>query len=206
MESLVHVLDSGIGLSTNPKRIADTFCSNGTSMTQDTVKVYIGHLLDAFIVSEALRYDVKGRKYIGTETKYFFEDMGIRNVVLGFRQEEETHLMENAIYNELVLRGYSIDVGLVEIREQVDGKRMRKNLEVDFVVNRAPRRLYIQSAYALPTREKTMQAQRSLVKIPDHFRKVIVVGDNHGGWVNEEGIEIMGLFDFLLHPELLDEA
>ena len=114
--------------------------------------------------------------------------------------------MENAIYNELVLRGYSIDVGLVEIWEQVDGKRMRKNLEVDFVVNRAPRRLYIQSAYALSTREKTMQAQRSLVKIPDHFRKVIVAGDNHGGWVNEEGIEIMGLFDFLLHPELLDEA
>jgi len=205
MKTLVRVLASGIGASTNPKRIADTFCSSGTAMTQDTIKAYIGHLMDAFVISEALRYDVKGRKYIGTETKYFFEDMGIRNVVLGFRQEEETHLMENAIYNELVLRGNSVDVGMVETWEQVEGKRVRKILEVDFVVNRAPRRVYIQSAYALPTREKTLQEQRSLTKIPDHFRKVIVVGDNHGGWTNEEGIEIMGLFDFILNPEAIEE-
>lgn len=205
LRELVRVLASGIGSSTNPKRIADTFCSNGTSMTQDTIKAYIGHLTDAFIVAEAMRYDVKGRKYIGTETKYFFEDLGIRNVVLGFRQEEETHLMENAIYNELVLRGNSVDVGLVETWEQVDDKRVRKHLEVDFVVNKAPKRWYIQSAYALPTREKTRQEQRSLVKIPDNFRKVIVVGTGHGGWVNEEGIEILGLFDFMLHPEALDE-
>lgn len=205
MRELARVMASGIGSSTNPKRIADTFCSNGTLMTQDTIKAYIGHLRDAFIVSEAMRYDVKGRKYIGTETKYFFEDLGIRNVVLGFRQEEETHLMENAIYNELILRGNSVDVGLVETWEQVNGKRVRKNLEVDFVVNKAPRRWYIQSAYALPTREKVLQEQRSLIKIPDHFRKVIVVGDNHGGWMNEEGIEILGLFDFLLQPKLLEE-
>lgn len=204
LRELVRVLASGIGSSTNPKRIADTFCSNGAAMTQDTVKAYIGHLTDAFIVSEAMRYDVKGRKYIGTETKYFFEDLGIRNVVLGFRQEEETHLMENAIYNELVLRGYSVDVGMVETWELVDGKRVRKNLEVDFVVNRAPKRWYIQSAFALPTREKTLQEQRSLMKIPDHFRKVIVVGDNHGGWMDEEGIEILGLFDFMLHREALE--
>ena len=205
LEALVRVLASGIGSSTNAKRIADTFCSKGIAMTQDTIKTYIEHLRDAFIISDALRYDVKGRKYIGTETKYFFEDLGIRNVVLGFRQEEETHLMENAIYNELVLRGFSVDVGMVEVWELSDGKRVRKNLEVDFVVNRAPRRIYIQSAYALPTREKTDQEQRSLMKIPDHFRKLIVVGDNHGGWVDEEGIEIVGLYDFLLKPEVIEE-
>lgn len=204
MQSLARVLASGIGSSTNPKRIADTFCSNGIETTQDTVKNYITHLMDAFIISEALRYDVKGRKYIGTETKYFFEDLGIRNTVVGFRQEEETHLMENAIYNELKMRGCSVDVGLVEIWEQEGDKRTRKNLEVDFVVNIDPRRIYIQSAYALPTREKTLQEQRSLTKIPDHFRKMIVVGDNHGGWVNEEGIEMVGLYDFLLQPNLLD--
>lgn len=204
-ETLVMVLASCIGSSTNPKRIADTFSSNGTTMTQETIKAYIGHLKDAFMISEALRYDVKGRKYIGTETKYFFEDMGIRNVVLGFRQEEETHLMENAIYNELKIRGFSVDVGMVVSWELMDGKRVRKHLEVDFVVNKAPRKLYIQSAYALPTREKTIQEQRPLTKILDNFRKLIVVGDNHGDWVNEEGIEILGLYDFLLHPESLEE-
>lgn len=204
MQSLIRVLASSIGSSSNPKRIADTFSSKGTPMTSDTIRSYINYLLDAFIVSEVLRYDVKGRKYIGSEMKYFFEDLGIRNMVLGFRQEEETHLMENAIFNELQLRGYSVDVGLVEIWEQVNGKRVRKNLEVDFVVNQEPRRLYIQSAYALPTREKTEQEQRSLIKIPDHFRKLIIVEDNHGGWVNEEGIEIMGLFDFLLNENSLE--
>lgn len=204
MQSLIQVLASSIGSPSNSKRIADTFASNGTPMTSDTIRSYIAHLLDAFIISEALRYDIKGRKYIGSEIKYFFEDLGIRNMILGFRQEEETHLMENAIYNELQLRGYSVDVGLVEIWEQVEGKRVRKNLEVDFVVNQDPKRVYIQSAYALPTREKTMQEQRSLIKIPDHFRKLIIVGDNHGGWFNEEGVEIMGLFDFLLDANSLD--
>lgn len=204
MQALIQVLASGIGTPSNPKRIADTFVSNGMPMTSDTIRSYIAHLLDAFIISEALRYDIKGRKYIGSETKYFFEDLGIRNMVLGFRQEEETHLMENAIYNELQLRGYSVDVGMVEIWEQMAGKRVRKNLEVDFVVNQDPMRLYIQSAYALPTREKTMQEQRPLIKIPDHFRKLIIVGDNRGGWFNEEGVEIMGLFDFLLDANSLD--
>lgn len=204
MLSLIRVLASGVGASSNPKRIANTFASNGTPITSDTIRSYINHLVDAFIISEALRYDVKGRKYIGTETKYFFEDLGIRNLVLGFRQEEETHLMESAIYNELLIRGFSVDVGSVEVWEQDNGKRIRKNLEVDFVVNQDPKRIYIQSAFALPTREKALQEQRSLTKIPDHFRKLIIVGDNHGGWVNEEGIDIMGLFDFLLNPNSLE--
>lgn len=204
MLSLIRVLASGIGSSSNPKRIANTFVSSGAPITSDTIRSYINHLIDAFIISEALRYDVKGRKYIGSETKYFFEDLGIRNLILGFRQEEETHLMENAIYNELLVRGYSVDVGLVEIWEQVNGKRTRKNLEVDFVVNQDPRRIYIQSAFALPTREKTLQEQRPLTKIPDHFRKLIIVGDNHGGWVNDEGIDILGIFDFLLNPNSLE--
>lgn len=205
LRTLVRVLASGIGAPTNPKRIADTFSSTGTKMTRETILAYLTCLSDAFIIAEALRYDVKGRKYIGTETKYFFEDMGIRNVVLGFRQEEETHLMENVIYNELRLRGYSVDVGLVESWEQSGSKRVRKNLEVDFVVNQAPKRWYIQSAYALPTREKTEQEQRALVRIPDHFRKIIIVGDNHGGWFDSEGVEIIGLYDFLLRPDILNE-
>lgn len=205
LRTLVRVLASGIGSPTNPKRIADTFCSAGTKMTRETILSYLTCLSDAFIIAEALRYDVKGRKYIGTETKYFFEDMGIRNVVLEFRQEEETHLMENVIYNELRLRGYSVDVGLVESWEQTCSKRIRKNLEVDFVVNQAPKRWYIQSAFALPTREKTEQEQRALVQIPDHFRKIIIVGDNHGGWFDSEGVEIIGLYDFLLQPNILNE-
>lgn len=174
-------------------------------MTRETILSYLTCLSDAFIIAEVLRYDIKGRKYIGTETKYFFEDTGIRNVVLGFRQEEETHLMENVIYNELRLRGYSVDVGLVESWKQTDSKRVRKNLEVDFVVNQAPKKWYIQSAYALPTREKTEQEQRALIQIPDHFRKIIIVGDNNGGWYNTEGVEIIGLYDFLLHPNILNE-
>lgn len=205
LRTLVRVLASGIGAPTNPRRIADTFRSTGAKMTRETILSYLTCLSDAFIIAEALRYNVKGRKYIGTETKYFFEDTGIRNVVLGFRQEEETHLMENVIYNELRLRGYSVDVGLVESWEQNGSKRVRKNLEVDFVVNQAPRKWYIQSAYALPTREKTEQEQRALIQIPDHFRKIIIVGDNNGGWYNTEGVEIIGLYDFLLRPNILNE-
>lgn len=206
MEHLIQVLSSSIGACTNPLRIANTFKTNEkVSITTKTITDYIHHLQNAYIISEALRYDVKGRKYIGTETKYYFEDMGIRNMLINFRQPENTHIMENVIYNELCLRGYSVDVGQVEIWEYgEDGKKVRKNLEVDFVVNNPPQRIYIQSAFALPDREKTIQEQRPLVNIPDHFRKVIILGnDMQAGWTNDEGVQIITLRDFLLNPDAL---
>lgn len=206
MESLVRVLASSVGTPTNPLRIANTFKTSGkVVMSSATVTDYIHHLQDAFLVNEALRYDVKGRKYIGTETKYYFEDLGIRNMLLNFRQQEDTHIMENVIYNELCLRGYTVDVGQVEIWEDNGkGKSVRKNLEVDFVVNNPPQRFYIQAAFALPDREKTIQEQRPLTHIPDHFRKIIILGNDYQqGWMNEEGIQIISLRDFLLRPDIL---
>ena len=175
-------------------------------MTANTVSDYIQHLEDAFIINEAQRYDIKGRKYIGSASKYYFEDLGIRNMLLNFRQQEETHIMENVMYNELCIRGYSVDVGQVEVWEKdKNGKYIRKNLEVDFVVNNPPQRMYIQSAYDLPTREKTVQEQRPLVNIPDHFRKVIVLENNYqSAWMDEEGVQIIGLKDFLLNPSVLE--
>jgi len=154
---------------------------------------------DAFIISEALRYDVKGRKYIGTETKYYFEDVGIRNAILGFRQVEFNHTMENVIYNELRRQGYSVDVGLVEtFKRNAEGKSVRSNLEIDFVVNRHDERLYIQSAYRLPDEEKVNQEQASLLHVPDSFKKIIVVGDRYRSGYNNEGILLVGIYDFLL--------
>ena len=156
------------------------------------------------MIQKAERYDIKGRKYIGTPSKYYYSDLGLRNSLLNFRQFEETHLMENAIYNELIYRGYNVDVGVVEVRQDEDGKRVRKQMEVDFVVNQSNRRYYIQSAFALPDREKVEQEQASLVKIPDSFKKIIVVGDNSPIWRNEEGVTIIGIYDFLLNNNSLD--
>lgn len=206
MRQLIQVLSSSIGACTNPLRISNTFkSSEKLIIAPNTITNYIGHLKDAFIINEALRYDVKGRKYIGTETKYYFEDLGLRNMLLNYRQQEDTHIMENVIYNELCLRGYSVDIGQVEIWEPNEtGKSVRKNLEVDFVVNNPPQRIYIQSAFALPDREKTIQEQRPLVNIPDHFRKVIILGnDMQAGWTNDEGVQIITLRDFLLNPDAL---
>ena len=163
----------------------------------NTISRYLEHLQDAFIISEALRYDVKGRKYIGTETKYYFEDMGIRNAILVFRQIEFTHTMENVIYNELRRLGYGVDVGLVEtMKRNAEGKTVRSNLEIDFVVNRHDERIYIQSAYALPDKEKEEQEMASLRHVSDNFKKIVIVGDRYHSAYNEEGIQLTGIYDF----------
>ena len=200
MRELVRILASGMGSGTNVRRIANTF---NTVVAMDiapaTIGRYIKCLEDAFFINEALRYDVKGRKYIGTETKYYFEDMGIRNAVLDFRQLEPTHAMENVIYNELCRNGFSVDVGLVEsFKRGTGGRVLRRNLEIDFVVNRHDERLYIQSAYALPTMEKVAQEQASLLQVDDGFRKIIVAGDRYSSGYNENGILMVSLYDFLL--------
>lgn len=160
---------------------------------------YLEYLQDSFIISEALRYDVKGRRYIGTETKYYFEDLGIRNAVVGFRQIEFTHMKENVIYNELCRMGYSVDVGLVEtFGVSTEGKTMRKKLEIDFVVNRHDQRLYIQSAYRIPDEERLEQELASFRNVQDGFRKILIEGDRYTTHYNEEGILVMSLYDFLL--------
>ena len=202
LSQLTQILASAIGTSTNPKRICNTFHSvEGTAIISKTIKEYISYLQDAFLIEEALRYNVKGRKYIGTETKYYFTDMGLRAAALNFRQQEETHIMENIIYNELRSRGYRVDVGLVETWERdSQGKAARKRLEVDFVVNHGSERVYIQSAFRMPTSEKESQEQRPLLGINDNFRKMIVVGDNIMRKVNDKGIVTMSLIDFLLDP------
>lgn len=203
MRQLVQVIASTIGSSTNPKRISNTFASNENVRISDTtIKDYLKHMEDSFLIEETLRYDVKGRKYIGTETKYYFMDLGLRGAILNFRQQEETHIMENIIYNELRQRGYLVDVGLVEIWERDgNGNSKRLGLEVDFVVNNGAERVYIQSAYRMPTSEKQNQEQRPLLRINDNFLKIIVVGDDIKRKVNEQGIITIGLFDFLLDQE-----
>lgn len=203
MRQLVQVIASTIGSSTNPKRISNTFASNENVRISDTtIKDYLKYMEDSFLIEETLRYDVKGRKYIGTETKYYFMDLGLRGAILNFRQQEETHIMENIIYNELRQRGYLVDVGLVEIWERDgNGNSKRLGLEVDFVVNNGAERVYIQSAYRMPTSEKQNQEQRPLLRIDDNFRKMIVVGDDIKRKVNEQGIVTIGLFDFLLDQE-----
>jgi len=206
LRSLVQVLASGIGSPTNPRRISNTFLSAGNTILSDkAIKDYISYLQDAFLIEEALRYDVKGRKYIGTATKYYFSDLGLRNIVLNFRQQEETHIMENVIYNELRQRGFLVDVGSVETwGKDESGCSKRNTLEVDFVVNNGANRLYIQSAYRMPTTEKENQERRSLLGIKDNFKKMIIVGDDIKCKVDEQGIITISLFDFLLNPSSLD--
>ena len=205
LEELVKILASAIGSPTNSKKIADTFKSvSHQSITDKTISVYISHLLDAYIIQEAMRYDVKGRKYIGSNSKYYFSDMGIRNAIINFRQQEPTHIMENVIYNELVSRGYSVDVGNVETwYTNAQGKSARAYLEIDFVVNNDDERIYVQSAYSMPTREKVAQEQKSLLSIRDGFRKVIITADNVAPWTTDEGIRIINYWDFLLDEKLL---
>ena len=200
MKELVRLLASTIGSCTNVLKIFNTFKSvGGVDISVNTISKYLEYLQDSFVISEALRYDVKGRKYIGAGTKYYFEDIGIRNAVLDFRQIEYTHIMENVIYNELRKQGYGVDVGVVEsFRRDEHGKLQRQNLEIDFVVNRHDERLYIQSAFALPDKEKVDQEQASLLNVNDGFRKLIIVGDRYRSGYNEEGILMMSLSDFLL--------
>ncbi|MCR4600872.1 MAG: ATP-binding protein [Clostridia bacterium] len=205
MEELMKVLASAIGSLTNPQKVSDTFKSSGSKgISMPTIASYLTYLQESFLVRKSERYDIKGRRYISTPSKYYYTDMGLRNALLNFRQYEETHIMENVIYNELICRGYKVDVGVVEVRTDEDGKSKRKQLEVDFVVNQGSRKYYIQSAFAMPDAEKLEQEQASLVRIPDSFRKIIVVGGNTKLWKNEQGITIMGLFDFLLNEDSLD--
>lgn len=202
LRQLIQVLASGIGCSSNPQRISKTFQSErGLAIAPKTVDAYLRFLQDAFIVSEAQRYDVKGRKYIGSENKYFFEDMGLRNAILNFRQIEDTHIMENVIYNELRIRRYSVDVGMVETwKTKENGGKERVQLEIDFVVNIIPERVYIQSALTLSSVEKKDQELRSLLAVHDNFRKMVVVANGLVSRVNDDGVQIKTLFDFLLNP------
>lgn len=206
LDDLINILASCIGSLTNPSKIAKTFQSSIQSkISINTIKKYIDILKDAFIVNEAYRFDVKGRKYIGAQLKYYFEDVGLRNARLGFRQIEETHLMENIVYNELKLRGYQVDVGIVIKRNKTeDGRFEKKQLKVDFVANLGSKRYYIQSALSLPTEIKIKQEKASLLNIKDSFKKIIITRDIVKMYRDENGIITMSIYDFLLNENSLD--
>lgn len=206
LEDLVNVLASAIGSLTNVPKIEATFRSViQSNISSNTIRQYIEYLEDAFVINKANRYNVKGRKYIGTPNKYYFEDVGLRNARLGFRQVEETHIMENIIYNELRSRGYSVDVGVVEKRgKNKDGKEERTYLEIDFIANLGSKRYYIQSAFSMPTEEKRDQEKSSLINVGDSFKKIIIVKDVVNVTRDEEGITTMSIYDFLLKENSLE--
>ena len=206
LEDLINILASAIGSLTNPPKIEATFRSAIQSkISLNTIRQYIEYLEEAFIINKTNRYNVKGRKYIGTPLKYYFEDVGLRNARLGFRQIEETHLMENIIYNELRSRGYTVDVGVVEKRGTDEtGKEYKKQLEIDFVANLGSKRYYIQSAFSIPTEEKRIQEKASLENVNDSFKKIIVVKDIVNVTRDENGITTMSIFDFLLKENSLE--
>lgn len=205
MDDLIKVLASSVGSLSNPSKIADTFKSSLKSdISMNTIKNYITYLEESFLINEANRYDVKGRKYIGTPLKYYFEDIGLRNAKLEFRQIEETHLMENIVYNELRARGFQVDVGMVEIKEKnKDGSFEKKRLEVDFIANKGSKKYYIQSAYSLATEKKIKQEKNSLLNINDSFKKIIIVKDVIKPQRDESGIVSISLYDFLLDENSL---
>ncbi len=204
IEALTNIVSSSIGALTNPKRISDTFTSERKlKISQPTISKYLNYLEDSFLVNKAMRYDIKGRKYISTPMKYYFVDVGLRNARLNFRQNEETHLMENIIYNELLRRGFSVDVGIVNVSES-NTNTSRKQLEVDFVANMGSKRYYIQSAFELPTQEKVVQEKNSLINIDDSFKKIIIQKSPVEAWHDEDGLLRIGLMDFLLSPESID--
>lgn len=206
INDLINILASGIGSLTNTSKIEATFRSViHSDISLNTIRTYIDHLKDAFIVNEVNRYDVKGRKYIGTPLKYYFEDVGLRNARLGFRQVEETHLMENIIYNELRVRGYRVDVGVVVKRSRTEeGVQEKKQLEIDFVANMGSKRYYIQSAFSLPEAEKRAQEKASLINVNDSFKKIIIVKDVVKPLYDDDGILTMSIFDFLLNENSLE--
>ena len=206
INDLINILASGIGSLTNASKIEATFRSViHSDISLNTIRTYIDHLKDAFIVNEVNRYDVKGRKYIGTPLKYYFEDVGLRNARLGFRQVEETHLMENIIYNELRVRGYRVDVGVVVKRSRTaEGVQEKKQLEIDFVANMGSKRYYIQSAFSLPEAEKRAQEKASLINVNDSFKKIIIVKDVVKPLYDDDGILTMSIFDFLLNENSLE--
>ena len=205
IDTLIDVLASSIGSLNNPTKIAKTFVSNGMNVSDKTVSTYIEYLLDSFLIRKTARYDIKGRKYINSPFKYYFSDIGLRNARINFRQQEQTHIMENIIYNELVMRGFNVDVGIIEhvVRTEND-KRETKHLEVDFVCNKGNQRYYIQSAFSIPNAEKMAQEQASLDRIDDSFKKIIITQDRTKLWRNEKGYVIMNVLDFLLKENSLE--
>ncbi|MBE7727866.1 MAG: ATP-binding protein [Enterocloster citroniae] len=206
LEELLNILSSAVGSLTNPSKLAATFQSvKNKRISKTTITRYIDYLEDAFLIDSAIRYDIKGKKYIDTPSKYYFTDLGLRNARLNFRQIEETHAMENIIFNELKVRGYNVDVGVVVMNEtDKTGKKIRKQLEIDFVCNKGSKRYYIQSAFAVPDEAKMKQEQRSLINTGDGFKKIMITKDALAPLYNEEGVLVMSVYDFLLKPESLN--
>ena len=206
ISTLVDILASAIGAPTNPTKISNTFKSErGINYSNKTISNHIDYLAEAFLISKAARYDIKGRKYVGANLKYYFSDIGLRNARLNFRQQEPTHIMENIVYNELLVRGYNVDVGIVDVfAKNSEGKRIHKQLEVDFVVNRGSQRYYIQVAYDMTSEEKQTQEFNSFRNIPDSFKKIVIINGTKKPWRNEEGFVIMGMKYFLLNADSLE--
>lgn len=205
LDELLNVISSSVGSLTNPQKISNTFLTKQQNVSADSVSRYLNYLVDAFLISKAQRFDIKGRKYIGSPQKYYFTDIGLRNARLNFRQTEENHIMENIIYNELVLRGFTVDVGIMEHNyKSADGKSKKTNLEVDFVANDGDRKYYIQSTLTVGEEEKRLQEVRPLEKIPDSFKKIVVVKDDIIPWHDEKGILYIGIEQFLLDEKSMD--
>lgn len=206
LEELINIVASGIGALTNPTKLADTFRSEKKSViSYDTVKDYIDYLVDSFLIEKSTRYDIKGKKYINSPYKYYFMDLGLRNARINFRQSEKNHLMENLVYNELRVRGFNVDVGVVPIvLRNKDGQQQRSNLEVDFICNLGSRRYYIQSAYRMESEEKSEQERKSLLKIDDSFKKIIVIGEESPILRDDAGITTISIYDFLLNENSLE--
>lgn len=205
LDNLVDILASSIGSLTSPNKLSKTASSVlGKSISDKTIRTYIDHLKNAFLINEAQRYDIKGKQYLSSLQKIYYADLGLRNARLNFRQNEQPHLMENLIYNELLYRGYNVDVGIVEINEKVNGKYTQKQIEIDFVCNQGSKRYYIQSAYALPTESKTNQELRPLLNVNDFFKKIVIVREDIKPYSNEQGITIMGIRYFLLSNNSLE--
>ena len=205
-EELLNIISSSIGSLTNPTKLSKTFQSvKHVNVNPETIKYYLEYLCDSFLVSKAMRYDVKGKKYIDTPYKYYFTDMGLRNARINFRQDEKTHLMENVIYNELLIRGFNVDVGVVPVvSRDENGKQVRSQLEIDFVCNQGSKRYYIQSAFRMNDEEKRQNEQASLTKVNDSFKKIIITGEEGLVHRDEQGITTMSIYDFLLNPNALE--
>ena len=205
LDKLIDILASSVGSLTSPNKLSKTASSVlGKSISDKTIRTYIDHLKNSFLINEAQRYDIKGKQYLSSLQKIYYADLGLRNARLNFRQNEQPHLMENLIYNELLYRGYNVDVGIVEINEKVDGKYTQKQIEIDFVCNQGSKRYYIQSAYALPSESKTNQELRPLLNVNDFFKKIIIVREDIKPYSNEQGITIMGIRYFLLNNNSLE--
>lgn len=206
LEELISMVASNIGSLTNPHKLSNAFHSEKhTTTSSATIKTYLDYLCDAFLIERATRYDIKGKRYIDTPYKYYFEDLGLRNARLNFRQMEKTHLMENLVYNELRIRGFNVDVGIVPVRShKAEGRLQRSQLEIDFVCNMGSQRYYVQSAYSLPSEEKMKQEEASLLKVNDFFKRIIITGDDILVHRNDSGITIMSVYDFLLKENSLE--